>query len=50
MIAQFIDGPLWYFSSIVFVLGVLYRIFSVSYTHLRAHETHEVISFAVFCV
>lgn len=29
MIAQFIDGPLWYFSSIVFVLGVLYRIFLI---------------------
>lgn len=29
MIAQFIDGPLWYFSSVVFVLGVLYRIFSI---------------------
>lgn len=29
MIGQFIDGPLWYFSSAVFVLGVLYRIFSI---------------------
>ena len=23
---------------------------SVSYTHLRAHETQEVISYAVFCL
>ena len=29
MIANFIDGPLWYFSSIVFVLGVLARIVSI---------------------
>ena len=29
MVAQFIEGPLWYFSSIVFVLGVLARIFSI---------------------
>ena len=35
MIAQFIDGPLWYFSSIVFVLGVVYRIFSIMKSGLK---------------
>ena len=29
MIAQLIDGPLWYFSLTVFVLGVLWRIFMI---------------------
>lgn len=29
MIAQFIDGPLWYFASLVFLLGVLARIVSI---------------------
>lgn len=35
MIAQFIDGPLWYFSSVVFVLGVLYRLFSLVRTGVK---------------
>jgi len=29
MIADWIDGPLWYFSSIVFALGVVWRLFSI---------------------
>jgi nitrate reductase gamma subunit len=29
MIAQLIDGPLWYFSLTIFVLGVLWRIFMI---------------------
>jgi nitrate reductase gamma subunit len=29
MIAQFIDGPLWYFSAIFFLLGVAWRIFMI---------------------
>ena len=29
MIAQLIDGPLWYFSLALFVLGVLWRIFMI---------------------
>lgn len=29
MIGQFIDGPLWYFSSIIFLLGALARIVSI---------------------
>jgi len=29
MIGQFIDGPLWYFSLGVFIIGVLFRLFSI---------------------
>lgn len=30
MIADFISGPLWYFSSIIFVLAVVWRLFSIA--------------------
>jgi nitrate reductase gamma subunit len=29
MITEFIDGPLWYFSIVVFVVGILWRLFSI---------------------
>ncbi len=29
MIADFVDGPLWYFSATVFVIGVLWHLFSI---------------------
>jgi len=29
MITEFIDGPLWYFSLLVFVVGVIWRLFSI---------------------
>jgi len=35
VIAEFIDGSLWYFSVTVFVIGVLWRIFSILRVGLR---------------
>ena len=32
------------------IMGPLFGPMSVSYTHLRAHETYEGISYSVFCV
>lgn len=29
MITEFIDGPLWYFSLLVFVIGIVWRLFSI---------------------
>jgi nitrate reductase gamma subunit len=29
MITEFIDGPLWYFSLLVFVVGIVWRLFSI---------------------
>lgn len=29
MMAEFIDGPLWYFSCVVFLVGVVWRLFSI---------------------
>lgn len=35
MIGEFIDGPLWFFSLTAFVVGVLWRIFSILKTGVR---------------
>lgn len=36
MIGEFIDGPLWYFSLIAFVIGVVWRIVAILRAGLRA--------------
>ena len=40
MIASFIDGPLWYFSATVFVIGVVWRLFAI----LRLRGRKKVLS------
>ena len=40
MIASFIDGPLWYFSATVFVIGVIWRLFAI----LRLRGRKKVLS------
>lgn len=36
MIGQLIDGPLWYFSLVVFCIGVLFRLFTILRAGLKA--------------